>query len=242
MASAAGTLKRVTLELGGNDAAIVLDDADPKAVAKRLFASAFINSGQICMAIKRLYLPDSLHDAICEELAALASAAHVGDGFEPGVEFGPVQNAAQYRIVLDLIDDARRAGGRFLCGGAAIDRPGYFVAPTLVTGLVEGTRLVDEEPFGPVLPVLRYTDADDAVRRANASRYGLTGSVWTRDPARGAAIAAQLEVGTASVNQHVALDAHVPFGGAKESGVGVEYGVEGLKHYTQAFALHLPRD
>jgi len=241
MASAAGTLKRVTLELGGNDAAIVLDDVDPKAIAKRLFGAAFINSGQICMAIKRLYVPDALHDALCEELAAIAKATRIGDGFEPDVELGPVQNAAQYRIVLELLEDARRAGGRFLSGGHALDRPGYFIAPTVVASLTEGSRLVDEEPFGPVLPVLRYADVEDALRRANGTRYGLSGSVWTSDPARGAALAVRLEVGTAWVNQHVGLDAHVPFGGAKASGLGCEYGIEGLKHYTQSLAVFMPR-
>jgi acyl-CoA reductase-like NAD-dependent aldehyde dehydrogenase len=241
MASAAGTLKRVTLELGGNDAAIVLDDVDPQAIAQRLFAAAFVNAGQICMAIKRLYVPERLHADVAEALAALARKVRVGDGFEPGVEMGPVQNAAQHRIVRDLLADARANGATFLCGGAALDRPGYFIAPTVVTGVAEGVRLVDEEPFGPVLPVLSYRDVEDAVRRANATRYGLTGSVWTADPERGAALAARLEVGSAWVNHHVGLDAHVPFGGAKESGIGCEYGLDGLKEYTQALALHLPR-
>ncbi|HSV80844.1 MAG TPA: aldehyde dehydrogenase family protein [Ramlibacter sp.] len=241
MAGAAGTLKRVTLELGGNDAAIVLDDADPKAIAQQLFAAAFVNSGQICMALKRLYVPECLHDAVCDELAQRARSARVGDGFEPGVELGPVQNLAQYRIVLELLDDARRAGGRFLAGGAALDRPGYFIAPTVVAGLSEGARLVDEEPFGPVLPVLAYRDVDEALQRANGTRFGLAGSVWSADVARAAAVAARLEVGTAWVNQHVGLDAHVPFGGAKESGLGCEYGSEGLKQYTRMLALHVPR-
>jgi acyl-CoA reductase-like NAD-dependent aldehyde dehydrogenase len=240
MAGSAATLKRVTLELGGNDAAIVLDDVDPKAVAKRLFGSAFANSGQICMAIKRLYVHDRIHDDLCEELAALARAVRVGDGFEPGVEMGPVQNAAQYRIVLDLLEDAKRQGAGIAAGGHAIDRPGYFIAPTVVTGLREGHRLVDEEPFGPVLPVLRYADVEEALQRANSTRYGLSGSVWSRDVARGAALAARLEVGTAWVNQHIYLDAQVPFGGAKESGIGSEYGVEGLKHYTQTLAVYVP--
>jgi acyl-CoA reductase-like NAD-dependent aldehyde dehydrogenase len=164
----------------------------------------------------------------------------VGDGFEPGVEMGPVQNAAQYRIVLDLLEDAKRQGATIAAGGHAIDRPGYFIAPTVVTGLREGHRLVDEEPFGPVLPVLRYADVEEALQRANATRYGLSGSVWSRDVARGAALAARLEVGTAWVNQHIYLDAQVPFGGAKESGIGSEYGVEGLKHYTQTLAVYVP--
>jgi acyl-CoA reductase-like NAD-dependent aldehyde dehydrogenase len=241
MASAASTLKRITLELGGNDAAIVLDDVDPRMVAQRLFAAAFVNSGQVCMALKRLYVPEPMVAPMCEALVALARAARVGDGFEPEVEIGPVQSEAQRRVVLELIDDARRAGGLVLCGGHALPRPGFFVAPAIVAGLAEGSRLVDEEPFGPVLPVLGYRTVDEAVQRANAGRYGLTGSVWTNDLRSGAAVAARLEVGTAMVNRHVGLDAHVPFGGAKDSGIGCEYGLAGLKHYTQAVALHLPR-
>lgn len=239
MASAAKTLKRVTLELGGNDAAIVLGDVDPQAVAPRLFAAAFANSGQICMAIKRLYVHSSIYAELTEALATLARNAKVGDGFEPDVMFGPVQNAAQYQIVLDLLDDARKSGAHFAAGGHALDRPGYFVAPTIVTGLTEGSRLVDEEPFGPVLPLLPFDDAEDAVHRANATRYGLSGSVWSNDQQAAAALATRLEVGTAWVNQHLALDAHVPFGGAKESGIGSEYGVQGLQQYMQAHVVNV---
>ncbi|HEY4066621.1 MAG TPA: aldehyde dehydrogenase family protein [Burkholderiaceae bacterium] len=241
MAGAAATLKRVTLELGGNDAAIVRADVDPKAIASRLFAVAFANSGQICMAIKRLYVHERVHDDLCAELALLARAARVGDGFQPDVDYGPVQNVAQYRIVQELLDDARRDGAVFAAGGHALERPGYFIAPTIATGLREGSRLVDEEPFGPVLPVLRFSDDEEALQRANATLLGLSGSVWSADVGRAAALAARLEVGTAWVNQHMFLDAQVPFGGAKNSGLGSEYGLDGLKHYTQPLALYVPR-
>ncbi|KGH28008.1 aldehyde dehydrogenase family protein [Comamonas testosteroni] len=240
MASSAGTLKRLTLELGGNDAAIVLADADPEAIAPQLFHAAFANSGQICMAIKRLYVHDSLHAAFCTALARLAQAAPVGHGFEAGVALGPVQNAAQYRIVLDILADARARGARFHCGGHAIERPGYFIAPTVVSDIAEDSRLVAEEPFGPVLPVLSFSDIDEVVQRANASPYGLTGSVWGRDTQAAARIAARLDVGTASVNRHLWLDAQIPFGGAKQSGLGSEYAAQGLKHYMQAHVLKVP--
>jgi acyl-CoA reductase-like NAD-dependent aldehyde dehydrogenase len=239
LAGAAGTLKRVTLELGGNDPAIVLDDADPAVVAPRIFQAAFANSGQICVAIKRLYVPESLYEAMGEALAALARAIRVGDGLDPASQMGPVQNRAQFDKVLAIIDDARASGARILCGGHALDRPGYFIAPAIVTDIEDGTRLVEEEPFGPVLPVLRYRDVDEAIRRANATRYGLSGSVWTRDLDRGAAIAARLEVGTAFVNEHRIPDATVPFGGAKESGLGREYSALGLKSYMEPQVVHV---
>lgn len=240
MGSAAGNLKRVTLELGGNDAAIVLPGADIAAIAPRLYMAAFSNSGQICMAIKRLYVHRSQHGALCDALAALARASVVGDGFQDGVQLGPVQNRAQYEFVRGLLDDTRAAGGRFLSGGQAMDRPGYFIEPTVVTDVAEDSRVVQEEPFGPLLPVLAYDDVQDAVQRANATDFGLSGSAWGPDVAAAAAVAAQLQVGTAWVNQHLALDPFVPFGGAKQSGLGREFSPLGLKSYMEATALFIP--
>ena len=241
MASAAATLKRVTLELGGNDAAIVLDDVDVKAVAPKLFWASFGNSGQICQAIKRLYVHEKIYDELCAALVAIAGTVKVGEGFEEGVLVGPVQNKMQYDRVLELLADTKRQPGvRILCGGDALPRPGYFVPPTVVADIKEGTRLVDEEPFGPVLPVIRFSDADDAIRRANDSRFGLAGSVWSSDEARAKALAEQLEVGTAWINHHLGVEPDVPFGGFKESGIGREYGADGLKHYTEIRAVSRP--
>jgi acyl-CoA reductase-like NAD-dependent aldehyde dehydrogenase len=234
LASSSTNLKRVTLELGGNDPAIVLDDVDPQAVAPKLFQAAFANCGQICVAIKRLYVPESIYEPMCQALAAIARSVRVGDGLDPDTQMGPLQNRMQYDKVLGILEDTRRVGARILCGGQALDRPGYFIAPTIVADISEGTRLVDEEPFGPVLPVIKYRHLDDAIRRANDTRYGLSGSVWTNDLARGAEVAARLEVGTAYVNQHRIPDATVPFGGAKESGLGREYSALGLKSYMEA--------
>jgi acyl-CoA reductase-like NAD-dependent aldehyde dehydrogenase len=239
MASAAGTLKRVTLELGGNDAAIVLDDVDPKVVAPKLFFAGFVNSGQVCMAIKRIYAHEKIYDALCEALADEARKWTVGDGLDPATKLGPIQNRMQYDKVVDVIDATKKAGGRFLAGAdqpraaTAGQTAGYFVNPAIVTGLEESSRLVREEQFGPVVPVLKFTDVNDAIRRANDTRYGLSGSVWSRDPERAAAIAAKLEVGTAWVNQHRATAANVPFGGAKESGIGRTYSDLGLKAYME---------
>lgn len=238
--AAASNLKRVSLELGGNDAAIVLADVDVEAIAPRLFWGAFINSGQRCMAVKRVLVHEAVIDRLGAALAQLASQAKIGDGFEPGVELGPVQNRPQYERVLGLIKDALARGGRALAGGRALDRPGYFIAPTLITGVAEGTPLVDEEQFGPVLPLLSFTEVEEAVARANATRFGLGASVWGADPDHAADIARRLEAGTVWVNTHGGAAPDIPFGGFKESGVGRGMGLIGLRSYTEARVLHLP--
>lgn len=241
MASAAGNLKRLTLELGGNDPAIVLPGADIGAIAQRLYDAVFVNCGQICMAIKRLYVHDSQYDAACEALAAIARGVKVGDPFEPGTQLGPVQNKAQFGIVRAILDDARaRAGARILAGGQALDRPGYFVQPTVVAGVAEGSRIVDEEPFGPLLPVIRYGDVNEAVERANAGPYGLGASVWGADPERAGEVAGQLHAGMVWVNRHMGADPLAPFGGAKQSGIGRQYGLKGLQGYMEGVTLFLP--
>jgi acyl-CoA reductase-like NAD-dependent aldehyde dehydrogenase len=233
LAAAAATLKRVTLELGGNDPAIVMEDVDPKAIAKKLFFASFVNSGQVCMAIKRIYAHASIYDRLCEALVDEARSAKIGNGLDPETTLGPLQNRMQYDKVVDLLDDIRRSGARFLTGGEVPEGPGYFLPPTLVADAEETSRIVTEEQFGPVVPILKYEDVEDAIARANDTRFGLSGSVWTSDVERGKAIAARLEVGTAWVNQHRATSAFVPFGGAKESGYGRQYSVLGLKSYME---------
>ncbi len=232
-ASAAPDLKRVTLELGGNDPAILLDDVDPAAVADKIYAGAFDNCGQICSAIKRVYVPEALHDDVVDALAAKASAAKVGDGMDPETELGPVQNKPQFERVSELVADALAGGATAATGGAPIDGPGYFFQPTVLTGAAEGTRIVDEEQFGPALPVIPYRDVEDVVERANATTYGLSGSVWSSDVERASEVAERLECGTAWVNAHVQLGPHQPFGGFKWSGLGVENGPWGLAGFTE---------
>jgi len=241
MASAAGNLKRLTLELGGNDAAIVLPEADVAAFAPRIFGGAFINGGQTCAAIKRLYVHDSIYEALCGELKAIAEASPVGNGLDEGVMFGPLQNRMQYEKVAALVEDAKRHGARIVTGGAPAGGAGYFYPLTLVADISDGTRLVDEEQFGPVLPIIRYSDVDDAVRRANASEFGLSGSVWSTDIDGARAVAERLECGTAWVNRHAAIAPNVPMGGVKASGIGVEFGEEGLAEYTDIQVISIDK-
>ena len=238
MASASASLKRLTLELGGNDAAIVLDDADPEAVAPALFGLAFFNSGQVCAVIKRLYVHTTIYDAVCSQLAEMANGATVGDGMDPATAFGPVQNRAQYDKVLKVIDDARQHGN-IIAGGGPFRKPGYFVPLTIVRDIEDGTFTVDEEAFGPVLPIIRYTNVDDVIARANASPYGLGASVWSANLERAAAVACRLESGTVWINQHCALDPSIPFPAHKQSGIGVESGREGLYAYTALQILNV---
>lgn len=235
--SAVQDFKRFTLELGGNDAALVLDDADIDAIAPRIFGAAFVNSGQVCMAIKRLYVQDGVYDRLVERLVGYARSARVGDGFAAQTQLGPVQNTAQFQIVQEFLAGARADGADFAAGGHAIDRPGYFIAPTIALGLREGTRLVDEEPFGPVLPILRFRSDEEGVARANATPYGLSASVWSQDAERAQRVAASLQAGTVWVNDHAAPDPLVPFGGVKHSGLGRESGVLGLQNFMEPVSV-----
>jgi len=228
--SSADTVKRLTLELGGNDAGIVLPDADPKAIAEGLFWGAFINTGQTCAALKRLYVHDAIYDAVCEELATVATAMPMGNGLDEANVLGPLQNRQQFDIVARLVEAARDSGARILLGGnPEADQPGNFYPTTLVADIANSNPLVAEEQFGPALPIIRYGTVDEAVAMANAVDVGLGASVWSSDPAEARKVAARLEAGTVWINKHGAVDPRIPFGGAKQSGYGLEFGVEGLK-------------
>lgn len=240
MATAADGLKRLTLELGGNDPGIVLDDVDVRATAQGIFNAAFLNCGQVCLAIKRAYVHDSIYDAMCDELARLAEAAVVDDGLAQGAQIGPIQNKAQYEKVKAFLESARR-DGTIVAGGEVIDRAGYFLRPTIVRDVTDGDEIVDEEQFGPILPVIRYSDIDDVVARANASPYGLGASVWSSDVERGMSVADRIESGSVWVNQHVAIGPHIPMAGVKSSGLGVEQSEEGLAEYTQLSVINVAR-
>lgn len=228
--SSADTVKRLTLELGGNDAGIVLSDADPAAVAEDLFWGAFINTGQTCAALKRLYVHEDIYDAVVDALAGVANAMPMGVGLDENNVLGPLQNKAQFQIVADLVQAAKDAGARIVTGGnPASDQPGYFYPATLVADIDNDNPLVAQEQFGPALPIIRYSTVDEAVEMANALDVGLGASVWSSDKEAALAVAARIEAGTVWINKHGAVDPRMPFGGAKQSGYGLEFGVEGLK-------------
>jgi acyl-CoA reductase-like NAD-dependent aldehyde dehydrogenase len=233
MAAAAGSLKRITLELGGNDAGIVLDDVDPSATADALIGAAMGNCGQNCVALKRLFVPESKASAFQEALAAAAAVAPiVGDGLTPGVTMGPIQNAPQLDKVTRLLADSVTGGADVVFRGQAPAGPGYFYPVTIVRCDTDELPLVSEEQFGPILPVLTYRDVDEAVSRANASRFGLGASVWSTDEDRAGSVADRLEAGTVWINHHPSIAPDVPFGGVEQSGIGVESSRHGLFEFT----------
>lgn len=237
--AASDTLKRLTMELGGNDAGIVLDDADPEAIAQDLFWGAFINTGQTCAALKRLYVPDSLYDQVCQALTEVAEQAPMGVGLEEENVLGPLQNKAQWEIVDRLVTAAKDSGARVLVGGDPDESAtGYFYPTTLVADIDPQNPLVIEEQFGPALPIIKYTDLDQAVDWANSLTEALGSSVWSSDPDRAEDVASRLVAGTTWINKHGAVDPRMPFGGARESGFGVEFGIEGLKEVSQPHVIN----
>jgi acyl-CoA reductase-like NAD-dependent aldehyde dehydrogenase len=240
MVSAAGTLKRLTLELGGNDAAIVLDDVDPIEVAPKLFVAAMMNAGQLCLGAKRLYVHDSQYNQICDELGRLARESVVDDGLKQGTQIGPLQNRAQFERVKGFLADAKQ-NGKIVAGGEVVSRKGYFIQPTIVRDISDDTRLVAEEQFGPIVPVLRYSNIDDAIARANDSDYGLGGTVWAKDLEQAFRVAARIETGTVWINTFLDVSPDISFGGAKQSGIGTELGQEGLEAFTQVKIINMAK-
>ncbi|WP_029040533.1 aldehyde dehydrogenase family protein [Cucumibacter marinus] len=235
MRSAAETVKRLTLELGGNDAGIVLPDADAKAMAEKMFWGAFINNGQTCAALKRLYVHDSIYDEVCDALVEYAKTVKMGVGTDEDNLLGPLQNRMQYDIVNRMVEEAKAQGGRVLIGGSPSgdpDKDGFFYPITLIADVDNGLSLVDEEQFGPVLPIVRYTDIDEVIDRANDNPNGLGGSIWSRDVQGARELAKRLECGTAWINDHSPIRPDAPFGGVKSSGFGTQFGKEGLAEFT----------
>lgn len=249
MSTCAKDVKRVTLEMGGNDPAIVREDVDVAETAQKVFNGAFENTGQICCAIKRCYVHQSIFPEFVSEITKCANKAVVGDGFGEGVNYGPLCNEMQYSKVSDLVEDARKNGAEIHCGGKPMDESdivggrgtgGYFYKPTIITGVKEGSRIVDEEQFGPALPIMPYQNDEEAIERANSSHYGLGGSVWTKDVSLGNKIAERILSGTVWVNDHLAITG-APFGGFRESGIGRESGKADLATFTEIQTLQLAK-
>jgi acyl-CoA reductase-like NAD-dependent aldehyde dehydrogenase len=241
MEGASDTLKRVTLELGGNDAGIILPGTNIDPLLEKLFWGCFINGGQTCAALKRLYVHESQYEEVAKKFAEYVTQIPVGDGMDPKTLVGPLTNEMQREKVTTYVDEARAKGARILTGGRRPDGPGYFYPLTVVADATDDMQLVKEEQFGPAVPIIKYRTVDEAVTRANALDVGLGGSVWGDDPEAAAEVAARLECGTAWVNQHGGLHPMAPFGGVKSSGIGVEFNVDGLKEYTTIQVVNVAR-
>ena len=242
MASAAPTLKRLTLELGGNDAAIVMPDFDLETQADELFWAGFANNGQVCACMKRAYVPAALYDALCERMAEIASRVKIGPWDEPDVEIGPLQNQQQLQIVSDLVDDAVNRGAFLYYQSDVPSASGYYHPISLFRDVPDDARLVREEQFGPALALLKYDDLEDAIARANDTLYGLAGSVWGQDVDAAASVAVRLQAGNVFVNQHPSMGPEIPYGGIRQSGIGVECGLDGLAEYTNTVVVNVKKD
>ena len=241
MGGAAERLKRVTLELGGNDAGIVLPGTRIDPLLEKLFWGCFLNAGQTCAALKRLYVHEDQYEEVVEKFAKYVSSIPVGNGLDPKSLIGPLTNKMQLDKVSGYVDEARRRGARIVTGGQRPQSRGFFYPLTVVADAVDDMQIVKEEQFGPAVPIIKYKTVEEALQRANALEVGLGGSVWGNDPEEAARYAARLECGTAWVNQHGNLHPLAPFGGVKCSGIGVEFNVDGLKEYTTVQVVNVAR-
>jgi acyl-CoA reductase-like NAD-dependent aldehyde dehydrogenase len=238
-ASCAKTLKRYVLELGGNDAAIVCDDVDIDKCLPKITTLAFLNSGQICMLAKRIYVHEKIYDQFRDAMVEFTkNNIKTGGGFEENITVGPVQNSMQFELVKDMYSEIEKQGWKTaLAGSVRKGSKGYLIEPAIIDNPPEDSRIVTEEPFGPIVPLMKWSDDDDVIAKANALRTGLGASVWSKDLARAEKMARQLSAGSVWVNSHFDVAPNVPFGGHKESGIGMEWGIEGLKHYTNTRSL-----
>lgn len=240
METAAKGLKRLTLELGGNDAAIVFPDVDIEETAEKLFWSAFTNSGQVCIASKRVYIHEDIYDAMRDALVGLAKAMPMGDGSADGIALGPINNARQRNRVRELIA-ASEAAGDTIIRCSEVDGKGFFEPLTIIDNPPDERPIVCEEQFGPVLPLMKFSTEEEVIERANASDMGLAATVWTKDEAQALRVAVQLETGNVWINEGLGLSPFAAFSGRKQSGLGVENGIEGLMAYTEPKTISLIR-
>ncbi|KAE8379050.1 Aldehyde/histidinol dehydrogenase [Aspergillus bertholletiae] len=237
--SASKTLKRVTLELGGNDPAIVFPDVDIDKVAEKVAFFAFLNSGQICLNLKRIYIHESIYDEFRDALVKHVQAYTIGDGSQQGISHGPLQNAMQYERVKTFFDDIEKQGWKVAVGGKVEPSSGHFITPTIIDRPAENSRIVVEEPFGPIVPLLSWKDEKEVVARANNTKMGLGASIWCNDLAKAQSMARQMQAGTVWINDHFNLSPMAPFAGHKESGIGCEWGLNGLKAFCSVQTLFL---
>ncbi|KAH8883676.1 aldehyde dehydrogenase [Thozetella sp. PMI_491] len=243
MASCSKTLKKVTLELAGNDACIVCPDADLDKAIPSIASGGFFNAGQVCVASKRIYVHERIYDEFLDRLVAEVERSYTvqEDGNTPSA-FGPLSNKAQYDIIKDIIEDCRKSGYKIVTGGQALaDKKGFWVPPTIVSKPAEDSWLVKEEQFGPVLPILAYSDEDDVIKRANLSNAGLGASVYSKDLANAERIARRLEAGSVWINVSERPNPGAFFGGMKDSGYGGEMGKQGLLSYCYTKSLHFAK-
>jgi acyl-CoA reductase-like NAD-dependent aldehyde dehydrogenase len=241
MANSVDTLKRLTLELGGNDAGIVLPGTKIEPLLEKLFWGCFINGGQTCASLKRLYVHEGQYEEVVQKFADYVSKIPVGNGLDPKTLIGPVTNKMQRDIVSSYVEDARAKGARVVTGGVMPKGPGYFYPLTVVADTTDDMLLVKEEQFGPAIPIIKYKTVDEAIARANALDVGLGGSVWGNDVAEATKQAVRLECGSTWVNQHGGLHPLACFGGIKGSGLGTEFNVDGLKEYTTIQVVNVAR-
>ncbi len=226
------------LELGGKDPAIVHDDVDPALAAQGVVWASFLNAGQVCTSTERVYVHRSSYDSFVEHAIKLADSTRVGDPFDPTTQVGPMRSDGRRRSVLEMVDEAVAAGAEVVAGGNPMDRPGYFMRPTVVTGVSHEMGLMRDETFGPVMPIMPFDDDEQALALAGDTPYGLGASVYTSNPARVEAAYRRLRVGTVWVNDPVVDNLAAPFGGVRASGDARELGVEALDSFTTARHVH----
>jgi aminomuconate-semialdehyde/2-hydroxymuconate-6-semialdehyde dehydrogenase len=232
-AAAAPRFKKLSLELGGKNPNLVFADADLDEAVATSIRSSFWNQGEICLCGSRIFVDHRIHDEFVERFTAAADELRLGDPLDPSTDVGALISEAHLRKVLGYVELARSEGGTVVCGGRRVDGPGYFFEPTVITGLTCDCRVLQEEIFGPVVTITPFDGDEQAIAFANSTRYGLSATVWTRDLRRAHRVAASLEAGTVWINCWLLRDLRVPFGGAKESGVGREGGFESLRFFTE---------
>ncbi|CAG9936419.1 unnamed protein product [Clonostachys rosea f. rosea IK726] len=235
--SASKTLKRVVLELGGNDPAIILPDINIDKVAQQVAFYAFLNSGQICLNLKRIYVHESIYEEFRDAVVRHVKDYVVGDGSKAGVTHGPLQNSMQYERVKTFFDDIEKQGWKVATGGKIEPSQGYFVTPTIIDRPDEDSRIVVEEPFGPIVPLLSWRTEEEVIARANNTSMGLGASVWSNDIKKATRIGKSIQAGNIWINTHFDLSPMAPFGGHKESGIGTEWGANGLKAFCNVQTL-----